>query len=280
MEDSKLSKDQINDIVLLGGSSRIPKVQELLSQYFKGKELCKSVNPDEAVAYGAALQAAGLNKENINLVLIDVTPLSLGIEVNNGVMTVVIPRNTPIPTSKETTVTTARDNQTSAKISIYEGERSLAAHNNLLGEFGLDEIPPARCMVPQIRVCFQVDVEGILRVSAKDMGTGLNNQITVTNERERLSKEEIDRMVADAVIFRKEDEEAAKKHIAKNNLDCFVCNMKNRVTEAREKGTMQKSPAKGIMRALNNAKRWLLVKRKGKTEKGKTEKGKALKQGE
>ncbi|GLJ46845.1 hypothetical protein SUGI_0988220 [Cryptomeria japonica] len=220
MEDCKLSRQQINEIVLVGGSSRIPKVQELVSQFFEGKELCKTINPDEAVAYGAALQAAALNKEIINLVLVDVTPLSLGVSIRNG-------------------------------------ERPLVAHNNLLGKFTLDGIPPARCEVPRIKVWFEVDVEGILTASVQDVGTGLNNQITVTNERDRLSKEEIDRMVADAEIFRKEDEAMAKKHNAKNNLECYVCNMKSRVREGREKGTMQKSVGEGIMGALNNAEEWL-----------------------
>ncbi|XP_057846098.1 heat shock cognate 70 kDa protein isoform X1 [Cryptomeria japonica] len=257
LEDSKLSKHQINDIVLVGGSSRIPKVQELVSQFFEGKELCKSVNPDEAVAYGAALQAAVLNKENIHLVLMDVTPLSLGISVDDGIMKVVVPRNTPIPTLKESSVTTRFDNQTSVSFPIYEGERTLDAHNNLLGEFVLDGIPPARCGVPKIRVFFKVDEEGILTASAKDVGTGRNNQITVTNERERLCKEEIDRMVADAHIFHKEDEEMAKKHLAKNTLECYICNMKSRLMEAKNRGTMQIRVADDISGALNIVEEWL-----------------------
>ncbi|GLJ46844.1 hypothetical protein SUGI_0988190 [Cryptomeria japonica] len=257
LQDSKLSKHQINDIVLVGGSSRIPKVQELLSQFFEGKELCKSVNPDEAVAYGAALQAAVLNKEIIHLVLMDVTPLSLGVAVSNGVMSVVVPRNTPIPTLKEKYFTTKYDNQTSVNISIYEGERALVAHNNLLGEFVLHGIPPARCGVPNIRECFLVDVEGILTVSAQDVGTGRINRITVTNERERLSKVEIDRMVADAKIFRKEDEEMAKKHLAKNTLECYICNMKSRLMEAKSRGTIQTRVADDISGALNMVEEWL-----------------------
>ncbi|KAH9319275.1 hypothetical protein KI387_021044 [Taxus chinensis] len=172
MEDSKMGKHQINNVVLVGSSSRRPKVQELLSQFFGRIGLCKSVNPDEAVAYGAALRAAALNKEEFQLVLVDVTPLSLGIEVSHGFMEVVVPRNTPIPTLKETTVTTMYDNQIS--------------------------------------------------VAFKDRGTGINNHITVTNEREKLSKDEIDRMVANADIYRKEDEEAAKKLLAKNTLQCYV----------------------------------------------------------
>ncbi|GLJ47561.1 hypothetical protein SUGI_1004380 [Cryptomeria japonica] len=247
----------MNDIILVGGSSRIPKIQELLSQFLGGKELCKNVNPDEAVAYGAALQAAVLNNENIQLVLMDVTPLSLGISADNGVRHVVVPRNTPIPTLKESSVTTRFDNQTNANFLIYEGERPLVAQNNLLGEFVVSGILPARCEVPDIRVRFQVDIEGILTASAQDMGTGRNNQITVTNESERLSNEEINRMVADADIFRKEDEEAAKKHLAKNNLESYVCNMKGRVREAREKGMVQESLVEGIMGALNNAEQWL-----------------------
>ncbi|XP_057815808.2 heat shock cognate 70 kDa protein [Cryptomeria japonica] len=257
MEDSKMSKDQINDIILVGGSSRIPKVQELLSQYFEDKELCKNVNPDEAVAYGAALQAAALNKENINLVLVDVTPLSLGIDVNHGVMKAIVPRNTPIPTLKETCVTTRLDNQTTVIFPIYEGERPLTAQNNLLGQFVLDGIQPARCGVPKIRVCFEVDEEGILTASAQDKRTGINNQLTVTNERERLSKEEMDKMVADADVFRKEDEEMVKKHIAKNTLECYVGNMKSRVTEAKCKGTVETRVAADMSEALNTVEEWL-----------------------
>ncbi|GLJ46841.1 hypothetical protein SUGI_0988150 [Cryptomeria japonica] len=201
--------------------------------------------------------AAVLNKENINLVLVDVTPLSLGISVNNGVMDVVVPRNTPIPVLKETYVTTLYDNQTGVIFPIYEGERSLVEHNNLLGEFFLSGIPPARCAVPQIRVCFEVDEEGILTASAQDVGTGANNQITVTNERERLNKVEIDRMVADEEIFGKEDEEMAKKHWAKNTLECYTCNMKSRVTVAKSNGTITTRFADAITGALNTAEEWL-----------------------
>ncbi|KAH9299567.1 hypothetical protein KI387_031249, partial [Taxus chinensis] len=204
-----------------------------------------------------ALRAAALNKEEFQLVLVDVTPLSLGIEVSHGVMQVVVPRNTPIPTLKETNVTTMYDNQTSVAFRVYEGERPLVAHNNMLDEFVLNGILPARCGVPSMSVFFQVNMEGILTVSAQDRGTGINNQITVTNEREKLSKDEINRMVANADIYRKEDEEAAKKLLAKNTLECYVCNMKSRVMEAKIKGTMGITVAEDLMRALNDDEEWL-----------------------
>ncbi|KAH9299501.1 hypothetical protein KI387_031183 [Taxus chinensis] len=256
LQDAKMSRNRIDDVVLVGGSSRIPKVQELLREIFDGKELCKSVNPDEAVAYGAAVEAAVLNKEYFNLVLMDVTPLSLGIDVDNGVMKVIVPRNTPIPTCKKGSVTTRYDNQTRVSFPVYEGERPLTAHNTLLGEFILT-IPAAPCAVPNITVFFEIDPDGLLKVSARDQGTGRSNHVTITNEREKLSKEEIDRMVADAEKYRKEDEDLKNKCLARGALECYISNKKERVREGERKGIIQTAVADEIMKNLNVAEDWL-----------------------
>ncbi|XP_057812991.1 heat shock cognate 70 kDa protein 2-like [Cryptomeria japonica] len=239
VEDAKLSKRQIDDIVLVGGSSRIPKVQEMVRDFFDGKELCRGVNPDEAVAYGAALEAAVLSKEDVHIdVMVDVTPLSLGIAVCGGVMHPVVPRNTPLPTRKKTSVTTPHDDQIAVSFQVYEGERPLVADNNLLGKFVLTGIPPAPAGVSSIKVCFQVDEDGILSVSAHDKGSGASNEITITNEGGRLSIHEIDKMVADAEKFHREDEEEREKHVAKNALECYVSNMRKRAMKAKSEGSM------------------------------------------
>ncbi|KAH9299380.1 hypothetical protein KI387_031062 [Taxus chinensis] len=257
LQDADMSKPQIDDIVLVGGSSRIPKVQELLRQFFDRKELCKTVNPDEAVAYGAAVQAAALNDEDVPFMLTDVTPLSLGILVNDDIMKVVVPRNTPIPTRRETSVTTGYDDQTTIVFQVYEGERPLSVHNNLLGEFELKGIQPARRGVPKIEVCFQVSAEGILKVFAQDKQTGTCNEITITNDGGRLNKAEIKRMLGDAQRFLKEDVQMKKKKMAKNNLDSYIYNTKSRVTDAKSKGTVKHSDAEDIIKILNEVEEWL-----------------------
>ncbi|XP_057818655.2 heat shock cognate 70 kDa protein [Cryptomeria japonica] len=257
IHDAHMSNDQIDDIVLVGGSSRITKLQELLRQNFGQEEVCNKVNPDEAVAYGAAVQAAALNNEDVTLALTDVTPLSLGTETDGDAITVVVPRNTPIPTQRENYFTTACDNQTSVSVGVYEGERALIAQNNLLGEFDLSGIPPARCGVPSVKVCFKISEDGILTASAEDEGSGASKEITITNAGGRLSKEEVSKMIANAEKFREDDEKVKKKNMARKSLEHFIYNMKSRVTEAKKKHNIKTSAAEDVLSTLNSAEEWL-----------------------